>query len=259
MTPDPVDEGWGAEHIRDPELLDRAHDIHRVHLRRARRIHLGNNRRHAERGTEQCEQWKGRQIHLARLDVIELADLGYLRAKNLMRVDGSLWCPGAAAGEKYRSGLVSRGFDGGVRLVGGDAFAQIAQRVSKPEPLCAHRYLDSNAVARPPQQGARRVRLGNSDERFRLRVRKTAVEIAHADARIDQYRDGAGFEKRKGEGEEIRARRHHQCCPDAAPYADTVETAGNTIAAFFQLAKRELLVGDAAVSVPPVRADNRRT
>src|SRR4029078_7356722 len=131
---------------------------------------------------------------------------------------------------------------------------QLAQRVAAPEPLGTHRYIDSNALASPAQHGARRVRLGTSDECCRLRVRKTGVEIAHPDARVDQHRDRARLEKREAEDEEIQVRRHHQCSPHAALYTGTLEAAGKAIAGFFQFAKRELFVGYPTTSVASLRA-----
>ena len=64
------------------------------------RVHVGDNRRHAEGREKQCEQRKRAEVDFARLNVVGVPQCFDLGGEVAVRVDGPLGHAGAAAGEQ---------------------------------------------------------------------------------------------------------------------------------------------------------------
>lgn len=89
-----------TEGIGDTLLSDRLHDLRRVDGGGARRIDLGHDGRHAERGVEQREDRQHRQVHLAGPDAVGVAHEPHLGVEHAMLVTHALGRAGGAGGEE---------------------------------------------------------------------------------------------------------------------------------------------------------------
>ena len=133
VVADPFQQRRGAKHVGRRKLLDRADDLRWIDGGGSGRVHLGDDRRHPERRREQGEEGERAEVHLAGLDLIEVAECDDLRGEDAVRVDRSFRRAGAAAGEENRGRLSGGGRRGGERLVGRAGHDEVAHlQLEKP-------------------------------------------------------------------------------------------------------------------------------
>ena len=106
VAADALNQGGRAEEIRDAEIADRVDDLGRIDAAGPRRVHFGNDRRHAERRRKQTKERKRRQIDFAGFDAVHPLQHFDLGGEDAVRIDNALGDAGAAAGEENRRRLI---------------------------------------------------------------------------------------------------------------------------------------------------------
>ena len=108
---------------------------------RVRKIHLGENRRHAHRRIEEREEREAGEVDAAGGDRVGRLNFGDLRVEHAMRVEDAFGWAGAAGGEDDGGGVVGVGF-GNLGVVGrGAAGRQFPERHPAPAPAAADRHV----------------------------------------------------------------------------------------------------------------------
>ena len=100
VTADAINKRRRTKHIGDAKLADGIDNIARVDKTGPREVHVGNNSRHAQRGTKEAEERKGSQIHFARLNMVGGAKRLDLSEKVLVCVNNAFGGSGAARSKK---------------------------------------------------------------------------------------------------------------------------------------------------------------
>ncbi len=126
-----VPDGGRGEALRHLQSLDGLDDVSRIDGGRPRKVHARQDRRHAHGSVEKPEQRKAGQVDFARLDAVEVADLGHLPIEVAVAIEDALGRAGAAGGEDDRGGIVG----GDLWQIDSVVFrlqAQIVERVAAP-------------------------------------------------------------------------------------------------------------------------------
>ena len=154
VAADDVPDRRRAEGLRDVPVVDRFDDIPRIDLRRPRRVHVGNDRRHSHRAVEQGEQRKAGQVDLARLDVVEIADLVDLPVEVAVAIEHALGRTGAAGGEDDRRRIVGLRWRRAESPASSVPRAQLRDRRPTPEPAPADRHVVFRLGKSPAQHAS---------------------------------------------------------------------------------------------------------
>ena len=96
-----------------------------------------------------------------------------------------------------------------------------------------------------PQPGG--VCLGRADEGPGLGLAQTLAEVLDAHARIHHHRNRTDFEQGEGDGEKLRAWRHHQNRAHALGNSGRGQGVGRAIAQRIELSRRQASVATALV------------
>ena len=205
-----------------------------------RRVHVGNDGRHAHRAIEQAEQRKGRQIDFARPDAVEVADLIDLGVEIAVGVEHAFGRAGAAGGKNDRRRLVGRGR--GQFAAAPGAAAELAERTPPQNQRRPTVTFNRALGKRLRQQAANGLNDRNRHEPFRLGLGQAADEVPPAHARIDQDGHGPGLEQPENQRDEIDPRPHQQDQPRPGDNAQLAESPGDPVAILVELAESDVPV-----------------
>ncbi len=213
----------------------------------ARGIELGHDRGQAECGGEEREERQQRQVHLARLDAVGIADEVHLRVELAVGVAHALRRAGGAAGEE--DGRRVAGVAGERAGVGGGPHG--AGRGQARGGGAGNARANLHRTKRGAKHAGRDPRRRDADQRARAAVLDAAQKTFPAHAGVDD--DGQRPELEKGEHHrdqrQALAHHHERAVAGTQPGGGETDAVGGDLGR--QLGVTQLEIVDAAVAAAP--------
>jgi len=219
--------GRRDEHGRHALLLDGGGQEGRVHLRRARKTHVGDDRRHAQQAINHGEQGEGRQVYFVAAQVQAVhqhLDLGGEVGAGEDRAFGQ---PGAAAGIDdggFALGAEARRLHGmGIHARGRTCVRECVRECVR---ICAgagdlrQAEIQLQAGAAPAEQSADQVRERRAEVDCCVCFGNAGGDVAQADGGVEHHDHDPRLQQGKHQGEHVHAGRGHQ--NRSHPRADAV-------------------------------------
>ena len=228
--------------------------MRRVDLRGFTRVHVGNNRRDAQRRIEQRENVHHGEVNFPLSDAHFAAHDFHLLFENAVQIRHAFRNPGSAR----REGDGGFGFGGGRRnrkRLAGRRLQRVKLRAAPEKPL-ADGHGMADGLKRLREYQAENMRQRNANQGGRRGFRDALQKGAAPHAGVNQDRNCADFQQREGDGNQFHAGERHHQRPVALFDAELREAMRVGIAQRVELVKGELRKFRPSAAVAPGREDD---